>query len=606
MCGIFGYVGSKQATPILLGGLRQLEYRGYDSAGVYVAGAGVHKAVGKVASLDSLLLTTPHSGTAGIAHTRWATHGEPSVTNSHPHYDSQSRIFLVHNGIIENYQTLKTELQATGVMFVSQTDTEVLAQLIGSLYQGDLLTAVKQALMRVHGTYGIAVMAVDTSEQIVVARMGSPIVLGVGADNEMFVSSDPSALLSHTKQVVYLDDGEIAVVTAGDYSVTTVAGEARLKTAETMDWDATVVQKNGYAHFMLKEIHEAAEVIRNTTRGRVNTETGMVKLGGLEDVAIKLATIKRLTIVGCGSAYYAGQVGRLMIEEYAGLPVEIELGSEFRYRRNLGDAGSAVLAVTQSGETADTLASIRAGKERGQLTLGIVNAVGSTIARETDAGVYNHAGPEIAVASTKAFISQLIVLVLLTVWLGRQRDMSEVEAKEILHALTELPEIIDALLADTASIEAVAKKYASARDMMFIGRQLHAPIAYEGSLKLKEVSYLHAEAYAGGELKHGSIAMLGPDFPVLAIAPEDAVYAKMVSNIEEVRARKAPVILLTTEGALGADGLADDVLYMPKVHPILQPIIATIPLQLFAYYVGVALGLDVDQPRNLAKSVTVE
>ena len=605
MCGIFGYVGGRQASDILLGGLRKLEYRGYDSAGIYVAGAGVVKAVGKVVVLDEELLTTPKVGTTGIAHTRWATHGEPSVVNSHPHTDSSGKIWLVHNGIIENYQALKTELQVTGVTFASQTDTEVLAQLIGSLYQGDLLTAVKQALARVHGTYGIAVMAEDNPDQIVVARMGSPIVLGVGT-GEMFVSSDPSALLAHTKQVVYLDDGEIAVVTAGDYNVTTIAGEARLKAAETMDWDATVVQKNGYAHFMLKEIHEAAEVVRNTTRGRVNAKTGMVKLGGLEDVASKLSAIKRLTIVGCGSAYYAGQVGRLMIEEYAGLPVEIELGSEFRYRRNLGDATNAVLAVTQSGETADTLASVRAGRERGQLTLGIVNAVGSTIARETDAGVYNHAGPEIAVASTKAFISQLTVFVLLTVWLGRQRGMSLIESTEILSALESLPAVIEAMLADTTAIEIIAKKYAASRDMMFIGRQLHAPIAYEGSLKLKEVSYIHAEAYAGGELKHGSIAMLGPDFPVLAIAPEDAVYAKMVSNIEEVRARKAPVILLTTENAPGADALADDVLYMPKVHPILQPIIATIPLQLFAYHVGVARGLDVDQPRNLAKSVTVE
>jgi glutamine---fructose-6-phosphate transaminase (isomerizing) len=605
MCGIFGYVGGKQATEILLGGLRQLEYRGYDSAGVYIAGAGVVKAMGKVAMLDEQLLATPSNGTSGIAHTRWATHGEPSVANSHPHTDVSSKIFLVHNGIIENYQALKSELQAQGVTFVSQTDTEVLAQLIGSLYQGDLLAAVRKALAQVHGTYGIAVMAADNPESIVVARIGSPIVLGVGV-SEMFVSSDPSALLVHTKQVVYLDDGEIASITAGSYNVTTIAGESRPKNAETLDWDATVTQKNGYAHFMLKEIHEAAEVIRNTTRGRVNAKTGMVKLGGLEDVAAQLAAIKRLTIVGCGSAYYAGQVGRLMIEEYAGLPVEIELGSEFRYRRNLGDVGSAVLAVTQSGETADTLASVRAGKERGQLTLGIVNAVGSTIARETDAGVYNHAGPEIAVASTKAFVSQLTVFVLLAVWLGRKRDMSEAEAIEILSALEGLPAVIEAMLADTTAIETVAKKYSSARDMMYIGRQLSAPIAYEGSLKLKEVSYMHAEAYAGGELKHGSIAMLGSDFPVLAIAPEDAVYAKMVSNIEEVRARKAPVILLTTEGALGADTIADDILYMPKVHPILQPIIATIPLQLFAYYVGVARGLDVDQPRNLAKSVTVE
>lgn len=606
MCGIFGYVGGRQASDILLGGLRQLEYRGYDSAGVYVAGSGVSKAVGKVAMLEAELSASARAGTAGIAHTRWATHGEPSVVNSHPHTDSQGRIFLVHNGIIENYQALKTELQATGVAFVSQTDTEVLAQLIGSLYQGDLLTAVRTALARVHGTYGIAVMAVDNPGSIVVARMGSPIVLGLGSDNEMFVSSDPSALLAHTKQVVYLDDGEIAVVEAGTYSVTTIAGAPRQKQAETMNWEQATVQKNGYAHFMLKEIHEAAEVVRSSIRGRIDSTLGMVKLGGLEDVAAKLSAIKRLTIVGCGSAFYAGQVGRLMIEEYAGLPVEIELGSEFRYRRNLGDTSNAVLAVTQSGETADTLASIRAGKERGQLTLGIVNAVGSTIARETDAGVYNHAGPEVAVASTKAFVSQLTVFALLTVWLGRQRGMSEADAREILEALQALPAIIETMLVDTSAIKVVSEKYADARDMMFIGRQLMAPIAYEGSLKLKEVSYMHAEAYAGGELKHGSIAMLGTDFPVLAVAPEDAVYAKMVSNIEEVRARKAPVILLTTVGAPGADALADDVLYMPKVHSILQPIIATIPLQLFAYYVGVARGLDVDQPRNLAKSVTVE
>ncbi|MBY0537896.1 glutamine--fructose-6-phosphate transaminase (isomerizing) [Patescibacteria group bacterium] len=606
MCGIFGYVGSKQAAPILVSGLQKLEYRGYDSAGMYIAGAGSVKAVGKVAALVAELETKQSAGTAGIAHTRWATHGEPSVSNSHPHSDTAEKIWLVHNGIIENYQALKNELLEAGVEFVSQTDTEVLAQLVASLYKGDLKSALQEALARVHGTYGIAVMATDNPGQIVVARMGSPIVVGVGDDTEMFVASDPSALLEYTNQFIYLEDSEMAVIEADTYTVTSIAGEARAKSPELVLHDVSAVQKNGYDHFMLKEINEAAEVIRNSTRGRIDARAGTVKLGGLEDVAETLATIKRLTIVGCGSAYYAGQMGRLMIEEYAGLPVEIELGSEFRYRRNLGDASSAVLAVTQSGETADTLASIVAAKNLGQLTLGIVNSVGSTIARTTDAGVYNHAGPEIAVASTKAFISQLTVFVLLTVWLGRQREMGGEEASEILTALAGLPDVIEMMLADTAAIEAVARKYANSRDMMFIGRQLHAPIAYEGSLKLKEVSYLHAEAYAGGELKHGSIAMLGPDFPVFAIAPEDAVYAKMVSNIEEVRARKAPVILLTTEGALGADGLADDVLYMPKVHSILQPIIATIPLQLFAYYVGVARGLDVDQPRNLAKSVTVE
>lgn len=609
MCGIFGYVGEGQAQGILLGGLRQLEYRGYDSAGMFVAGdtdrAGEAKALGKVAKLEAKLALRPLVGTAGIAHTRWATHGEPSEVNAHPHADATGTIWIVHNGIIENWRELKEDLIKQGVTFTSQTDTEVLAKLIGSLYRDDLTAAVTAALRLVRGTYGIAVMSVDTPGTIVVARMGSPIVLGVGV-GEMFVSSDPSALLAHTKEVIYLSDGEIAVVTADAHTVTTIDGDAVLKTTEVMDWDATVAQKNGYEHFMLKEINEAASVITNTIRGRVQSDIGMVKLGGLEGVQERLASVSRLMIVGCGSAYYAGQVGRLMIEEYAGIPVEVELGSEYRYKRHFGDIHTAVLAVTQSGETADTLASIRTARELGLLTLGVVNTVGSTIARETVAGVHNHAGPEIAVASTKAFISQLTVFVLLTVFLGRQRGMSAAEGKEILTALETLPAILETMLADTSPIQAIASKYAQTPDMMYIGRQMQSWIAYEGSLKLKEVSYIHAEAYAGGELKHGSIAMLGPDFPVFAIAPEDAVYEKMLSNIEEVRARKAPVILLTTTDAPGASAITDDIIYMPKVHPILQPIVATIPLQLFAYYVGLAKGLDVDQPRNLAKSVTVE
>lgn len=605
MCGIFGYVGGREAADILLGGLRLLEYRGYDSAGIYVAGGGVVKAVGKVAALETKLQTTPLHGASGIAHTRWATHGAPSEKNAHPHTDASETITLVHNGIIENWRQIKDSLAMQGITMSGQTDTEVLTKLIGSLYAGNLKQAVMAALAHVHGTYGIAVMSTKKPGEIVVARMGSPIVLGVGS-GEMFISSDPSALLAHTKEVVYLDDGEIAVVTGATYTVTSINGEARAKTTEVMDWDASVVQKNGYAHFMLKEIHEAGEVIQNTTRGRVLAQSGAVKLGGLESVLGRLSSIERLMIVGCGSAYYAGLIGRLMIEEYAGLPVEVELGSEYRYKRNFGDPQTAVLAVTQSGETADTLASVRLAKELGLLTLGVVNTVGSTISRETAAGVHNHAGPEIAVASTKAFISQLTVFVLLTVFLGRERGMTAEEGREILESLEALPEILDTVLAQTAQIELVAKKYASVRDIMYIGRQMHAPLAYEGSLKLKEVSYIHAEAYAGGELKHGSIAMLGPDFPVFAIAPEDTVYEKMLSNIEEVRARHAPVILLTTEGALGAEDVADDVIYVPKVHPILQPIVSTIPLQLFAYYIGVARGLDVDQPRNLAKSVTVE
>ena len=605
MCGIFGYVGERQVQDILLGGLRTLEYRGYDSAGLFVVGVGVQKSVGKVAELEKKLVSAPLSGTAGIAHTRWATHGEPTEANAHPHSDASKNIWLVHNGIIENWREIKEGLVAQGITFYSQTDTEVLTKFIGSLYDGDLRVAVTRALSIVQGTYGIAVMSERHPEQIVVARMGSPIVLGVG-NNEHFVSSDPSALLSHTKHVVYLDDGEIALVTATGYKVTSLTGKTKEKVLETVDWDIEAIQKNGYAHFMLKEIFEAPEVIINTIRGRIMSAEGNVKLGGLEAYLSQITSLNRLLIVGCGSAYYAGQVGRLMLEEYAGLPVEVELGSEYRYKRHLSEHKSAVLAITQSGETADTLASVRAAKAQGLLTLGIVNTVGSTIARETDAGVHNHAGKEIAVASTKAFISQLTVLALMTILIGRKKTMAKAEADTILRGLLSLPETIRTMLEQAGEIEKIAKQYAHYTDMMYIGRKMLAPIAYEGALKLKEVSYIHAEAYAGGELKHGPIALLGPDFPVFALVGNDDVRDKMLSNIEEVRARRAPVIVLATEGDISAAAVADHLITMPAVHPMLQPIIATIPLQLFAYYVGLAKGLDVDQPRNLAKSVTVE
>ena len=605
MCGIFGYVGGRQASDILLGGLRQLEYRGYDSAGVYVAGAGSAKSVGKVVMLEQELVAKPLVGIAGIAHTRWATHGVPSVANAHPHTDASGKIWLVHNGIIENWQELKSELVAHGVVFQSETDTEVLTQLVGVLYEGDIAAAVRSALTRVRGTYGLVVMSADEPDTLVVARMGSPIVLGVGT-GEYYVSSDPSALLAHTRSVIYLEDGELAVVNKMGYTITNQGGEAQQKRAETLTMDANVVQKNGYDHFMLKEIFEAPDVVRNTIRGRIVPDGTGVKLGGLESVHESLATLRRLTIVGCGSAYYAGQVGAQLLEEYAGIPVATELGSEYRYKRHFTEAHTALLAVTQSGETADTLAAVKQAKADGLLTLGIVNNVGSSIARETAAGVYNHAGPEIAVASTKACISQLTVFALLSVLLGQQRDMSESEAAEILRGLESLPEILATMLESAPAIKVLAEKYAMVHDMMYIGRGVYAPLAYEGALKLKEVSYLHAEAYAGGELKHGSIALLSPEFPVFAIAPENALYEKMVSNIAEVRARRAPVILLTTEGVTGAALIADDFIFMPKVHSLLQPIVTLVPLQLFAYYVGIARGLDVDQPRNLAKSVTVE
>ena len=530
----------------MLDGLRTLEYRGYDSSGIFVPGQGVVKAVGPIDELAKKIVGVI-PGTAGIAHTRWATHGAPTEKNAHPHLDMSGSVAVVHNGIIENYRELKEGLTLRGITFESDTDTEVLAKLIGSLYTGDLITAVRQALLMVRGTYGLAVASDYQPNQIVVARMGSPLVLGLAADGT-FVSSDPSALLTHTKDVVFLEDGDCAVLKKDSYKIITIRGEAKERPSEVVEWDVEAVQKQGFEHFMLKEIFEAPQVIENTIRGRLQVDKGRAKLGGLEPVLEQLSSLDRLVIVGCGSAYYAGQVGRLMLEEYAGLPVEIELGSEYRYKRNLPSKNSAVLAVTQSGETADTLASVRMAKRDGLLTLSIVNAVGSTIARESDAGVYNHAGPEIAVASTKAFISQLTVFVLLTLLIGRERGMSAEEGEQIAKELSELPKIIEKYLKDTEAVKTVAKKYAHYRDAMYIGRKLHTPIAYEGSLKLKEVTYIHAEAYAGGELKHGSIAMLDEQFPVIAIAPQDDVYDKMISNIEEVRARKAPVLLITTEG----------------------------------------------------------
>jgi len=604
MCGIFGFVGSERAAPIILAGLQALEYRGYDSAGIYVPGCGIHKAAGPVSALESRVPVSWH-GTAGIGHTRWATHGPPTELNAHPHADMSERIWLVHNGIIENYQTLKEGLLAQGIRFSSDTDTEVLAKLIGTFYEGDIRSAVVSALSLVEGAYGIAVMSERTPDQIVVARQGSPLVLGLGT-GEHFVASDATPLLPHTKDVIYLSDGDVAVIRKDAYSITGRIGQSSTRVPERIEWSAEILQKDGYSHFMEKEIFEAPSVVENTIRGRLLPERGRAKLGGLEAHLPRLASLERLLIVGCGSAYYAGQVGRTMLEEYGGLPVEVELGSEFRYKRLFSGDKTAVLAISQSGETADTLTSIRRAKEVGLATFGIVNVVGSTIARETDAGVYNHAGPEVAVASTKAFISQLTALALLTLAIGRERGLSLDEGQAIARSLQELPSVLQSVLNRAEEIKTIAAKYAPSHDAMFIGRKFHAPIAYEGALKLKEVSYIHAEAYAGGELKHGSIALLDPSFPVVALAPRDEVYEKMISNIEEVRARQAPVFALGTIGDYDLGRVATDVFLVPSVHPLVQPIVTVLPLQLFAYYVGVARGLNVDRPRNLAKSVTVE
>ena len=604
MCGIFGYVGTHTAAPILLDGIRTLEYRGYDSAGLYVPEYGAVRAVGPIAALEAKCEHTI-PGTSGIAHTRWATHGAPTEANAHPHTDMSESIWVVHNGIIENYQEIKAGLQAQGITFYSETDTEALAKLIGSLYRGNLQEAVQTALARVHGAYGLVVMSERTPKELVVARMGSPIVLGLSPAGN-FVSSDASALLAHTKDVIYLDDGELAVVTADGYQVYSAAGDKQEKTPEVVTTDATAVQKGGYTHFMEKEMFEAPQVLVDTVRGRLMPQSGRVKLGGLEMVLSELTNTKQLDIVGCGSAYYAGAVGQYLFEQYAQVPASINIASEYRYRERPIASDTAVLAVSQSGETADTLAAISKAKKNHQLTLGVVNSVGSSIARTTQAGVYNHIGPEIAVASTKAFISQVAVMIMMAVHLGRERELGMEEGRAIVAALKTVPEALATVLAQADQIKVIAERYADSHSMLFIGRHAHAPIAAEGALKLKEVSYIHAEAYPAGELKHGPLALLSEDMPVLALAPQDATYEKMVSNIQEVCARKAPVLAVVNEGDTAVAALAQDIITIPLVHPAVQPIVSTLPLHLFAYYVGVAKGYDVDKPRNLAKSVTVE
>lgn len=608
MCGIVGYVGTKEAGPILLDGLKALEYRGYDSAGLQINGAGRLRAVGPVANLAAAFMATPLAGHVGIAHTRWATHGSPKSENTHPHADCRGEIFVVHNGIIENYLELKEGLISRGHIFVSETDTEVLAHLFEETFavSHDPLAAVKAGLNRVRGTYGIVVSFAQAPENLIAARMGSPIVLGLG-EGEYFIASDPSALVTHTKSIVYLEDGDIARLDVSGYAVESLrTGAPAEREPQTIEWDVAEAQKGGYDHFMLKEIMEGPDVIENTMRGRCMPGTGDVKLGGLEGVKGQLSQIERIIIVGCGTAYYAGLVGEYMLEAHAGIPVEVELGSEFRYRKPVLNQRTAVLAISQSGETADTLEAIREGKRKGALTLGIVNTVGSTIARETDAGIYNHAGPEIGVASTKALISQLTALVLLTVFLGRQRGMTEAEGQAIVAELSTLPDKVRLILERHEEVEVVATKYAGMRDFLYIGRTYLYPIALEGALKLKEISYIHAEGCGAGEMKHGPIAMIDANFPTIALSPLGSVYEKMRSNIEEIKARGGPVIAVATEGDAGIAQLADDVLYIPETIEMLTPILAVVPLQLFAYYVAKGKGLNVDRPRNLAKSVTVE
>ncbi len=608
MCGIVAYVGSRSAPSILMDGLKRLEYRGYDSSGIAVLDsdkAYVARAVGKVAALEQKVAADRPEGWTGIAHTRWATHGKPTEANAHPHADCAGRLLVVHNGIIENYQTLKRRLIAQGHTFRSETDTEVLAHLIERAYAGDLPAAVQRALQEVEGTFGIAVLHLAHPRQIVMARRGSPIVLGVG-EGETLAASDVAALAQHTDQVVYLEDNEVATLSPGDFSITTLANQAVTRRATTIDFGRAAAERGDFPHFMLKEIFEQPEALENALRGRLNHAEAVAKLGGLEAVMDRLEQARHLIIVSCGTSYYAGLYARYVFETLTDLTVETELASEFRYRKLNLRQNTVVLAISQSGETADTLAALREAKRKGALTLGLVNVVGSSIARETHGGIYCHAGMEIGVASTKSFTSQLTLLALMALLLGRARDLSYEEGAAILRGLEKIPDQMREVLKQSPAIRQLAEKYSTAEHFLYIGRKYQYPIALEGALKLKEIAYIHAEAYAAGEMKHGPIALIDPSFPTLALVPEDPSYEKMVSNIQEIRARDGKIVAVTTEGNSKLRPMVDDTIFIPRNHEVLTPLLTVVPLQLFAYHCAVLRGCDVDQPRNLAKSVTVE
>lgn len=609
MCGIVAYIGKNKAMPILIEGLKRLEYRGYDSAGFAIVENGdviARKAVGKIVNLENKIDELDANSRIGIAHTRWATHGRPSEVNCHPHRDCNGDIWLVHNGIVENYYELKDFLIQKGHKFYSETDTEAIAHLIEEFAKTyDFKTAILEALKLIKGTYGLAIINKKEPDKIIIARLGSPLVLGIG-EGEYIIASDVSAIVRHTDRVVYLDDGEIAVVFENNYEITNIQNKIINKRIDKLDWSIEEAQKGGFEHFMLKEIFEQPDSIRNSIRGKLDFNEGNVHIGGLIDVGDKLRNLKKIIIISCGTSYYASLVGEYMLEEYAGVPVEVEYGSEFRYRKPILNEGTVVLAISQSGETADTLAALREAKNKGVLTLGIVNVVGSTIARETDAGIYNHAGPEICVASTKTFTSQLSILVLLTIMLGRQREMSPVMGQRIANELDKIPDLIKEILKDSEKIKNIVQKYLRYNNFLYLGRKYNMPIAYEGSLKLKEISYIHSEGYPTGEMKHGALALIDENFPSIFIAPKDSVYEKNISGMEEVKARNGKIIAIATAGDKEICKLADDVIYIPKTLEMLTPLLSVIPLQIFAYYMGVERGRDVDKPRNLAKSVTVE
>ena len=608
MCGIVGYVGPRIATPLLIEGLKRLEYRGYDSAGVAIMnGKGVEtvKESGKIARLEALLASAPVSGTTGIAHTRWATHGPPNQVNAHPHSSQDGTIAVVHNGIIENATVLKKMLEGRGYRFTSDTDTEVLAHLIQECFDGVLEDAVIEALWQVEGTYGIAVISSVDQHKIVAARKGSPLLVGLG-ENEHFVASDVSAILAHTRQVVYLDDGEMAVVDQSGYRIIDLNATEVAKKVAHIDWDLGQIERGGFSHFMLKEIFEQPHTVENTMRGRLLRDEGTSKLGGLNLTDEELLSFTNIVITACGTSWHSALIGESLIEELARVPVEVEYASEFRYRNPIVDERTLCIAISQSGETADTLAAMREAKRRGARTLGIVNVVGSTIARESDGGIYIHAGPEIGVASTKAFTSQVIALLLFTLKLARLRDLSLLRGRDVIDGMLALPGQIQQILDRAAEIEELAEEFKRASNFLYLGRGYNFPVALEGALKLKEISYIHAEGYPAAEMKHGPIALIDEMMPVVFVAPHDSVFDKITSNVHEVKARKGRVIAVTSRDEPALAGKIDYEFRIPATIDLLMPILASVPLQLLAYYVAVKRGANVDQPRNLAKSVTVE
>jgi glucosamine--fructose-6-phosphate aminotransferase (isomerizing) len=624
MCGIVGYVGQQQAAPILVEGLRRLEYRGYDSAGLSIFDGSALVTAKKKGKIDEGLARDvarqPLAGTVGIGHTRWATHGPPSDENSHPHLDQTGRIAVVHNGVIENYDRLRERLLKEGSTFRSATDTEVLAHLIGEHYQkvkqgkdgkttqngqNPLALAVMNALREVIGTYGLAVICSDWPGVIVGARRGSPLIVGVG-EGENFLASDASAIVAHTRQAVYLNDYDVVTVEANDFQVANLGSDTAKVQISQIEFDASAAERGAFPHYMLKEIFEQPRTVTNAMRGRVAHDEATAKFGGLNMTTAELRDVERIVIPACGTSWHAALLGEYLFEEFAHIPTEVEYASEFRYRNAPIEKHTLVLVITQSGETADTLAGLRESKRRGHKVLAICNVVGSTIAREADGGIYLHAGPEIGVASTKAFTSQVTVLTLLALLMGRIRMLSNSRGLQLIRALEAVPAQMESILARNDAIKKIALKYASAEDFFFLGRQHNFPVALEGALKLKEISYIHAEGYPAAEMKHGPIAMIDEKTPTVFVIPSDTHYEKAMSNLEEIRARKGPVIAIASEGDERIANKVDDVIYVPRTADQLYPLLTAVPLQLLAYHIAVVRGCDVDKPRNLAKSVTVE